>query len=73
MALGSAIATSLLGFALTAAIGLAGLFVATAIAAGVLGVVVSATFGVEIKRAYLIATLFVFTHVGMSLGIRAML
>ena len=66
IALGASILTSFLAILLTAAIGIAGVFVAALIAAALLGVVVSAICGAEIKRALAIGGIFTIVHVGVS-------
>ncbi len=68
VALATAIGTGVLAWLLAAAMGFAGTILAAIIAAALLGVAVSALFGVEIKRSFLIATLFVVIHVGVSMG-----
>ena len=53
--------------------GVAGIFVAAVIAAALLAIAVSALFGVEIKRAFLIAGLFMVIHIGVGFAFQAML
>jgi hypothetical protein len=59
----------LLAFALAAAIGIAGIFVAAVIAAAILGAALSWLVGAEIKRACIIAGIFMVVHVGFAIGI----
>lgn len=58
IALLTSIATTLLAMALITQIGIAGLFIAVAVSCGALGAALSAMFGIEIKRAFLIAGIF---------------
>jgi hypothetical protein len=69
----AAIGTTALAWGLALAFGLAGVFVAAIVATVALGVAISAMFGAEIKRAFLIGVLFMVIHVGMSLGFPLML
>jgi hypothetical protein len=52
--------------------GVAGVFVAAVIAAVLLGVAISALFGVEIKRSMLIGVIFIVVHVAASFALNAM-
>ena len=72
-ALITSIGTGLLAYGLVAAMGPAGVFVAAMIAATLLGIAVAAFFGVEIKRAMLIAVIFITVHIAASLGLHAMM
>jgi hypothetical protein len=65
----SSVATTLLAMALTLAMGPAGFFVAALIAAAVLGAVLSALFGVEIKRACVIGGIFTVVHIAIGIGL----
>ena len=58
VALGASIVTGLLAVGLISVMGIAGFFVATLIGAAGVGVAVSAIFGVEIKKAFLIGAIF---------------
>jgi hypothetical protein len=49
-----------------------GIAVAAVIAAALLGVAVSALFGVEIKRPFLIGAIFMFVHIGVGIGFQWM-
>ncbi len=69
----ASIGTNLLTFALVSAMGLAGLGLAAVIGAVLLGVSVSALFGVEIKRAFLVGGAFVAVHLGVAIGIQMVL
>jgi hypothetical protein len=73
VALVTAIGTSLLAMGLAVALGLFGILLAAMIGGAVLGVAVSALFGVEIKRAFLISGLFMAIHIGASIGLHLML
>ena len=73
VALGASIGTGVLVWLLAATIGFAGMILAAIIAAALLGVAVSALFGAEIKRSFLIGVLFVVLHVGVSIGFSSML
>jgi len=53
--------------------GIAGIVVAAILAAAGLGVAVPALFGVEIKRSFLIAVIFMVVHIGISGGVHLML
>ena len=70
VALVAAVGTGLLAFGLVLAMGLAGVFVAAVVAAILLAIAVSAIYGVEIKRAFLIAGLFMVVHIGVGMGIQ---
>lgn len=58
VALGTSVVTAIIAFALMSVIGIAGLFVATLIGAAIVGIAVSAVFGVEIKKAALIGVIY---------------
>ena len=68
VALGASIGTFLLTWGLGSALGFAGTLLGCAIAAGLLGIAVSAVFGVEIKRSILIGGLFMVIHIAISIG-----
>jgi hypothetical protein len=72
VALVTAVGTTLLALGLAEVMGVAGVFVAALIAAGLLGIAVSALFGVEIKRSMLIAVIFIVVHVAASFALTAM-
>lgn len=57
-----AIATTILGAILAAVMGFAGILVAALIGAGILGLVISAMFGMEIKRAFAVGGAFAAVH-----------
>lgn len=73
VAVGTAIGTSVLAFALGSIMGIAGVVVATVVAAALLGVAVSALFGVEIKRSFLIGAIFMVVHIGAGIGFQYMM
>jgi hypothetical protein len=72
-ALVTAIATTALAMGLITVIGPWGILVAALLAAALLGVAVSAMFGVEIKRSILIGVIFVVVHIAASFGLQAMM
>lgn len=69
LALGGAIGTNVAISGLYLAMGIAGIPVGAIIAAGLLGVAISAIYGVEIKRSFLISGLFVVIHVVVLFGL----
>ena len=69
----ASIVTFILVLALAAALGIIGLFLGALISAAGIGVVVSAMFGVEIKRAMIIGVVFMIVHIGASLMLNAMM
>ncbi len=73
VALVASFGTSLLAGGLALVMGLGGIALAVVIAAGLLGVAVSALFGVEIKRSFLIAGIFLAVHIGVRVGFHLML
>ena len=64
---------SLLAFGLNEAFGLLGILAAAVIGALLLGVAIGALFGVELKRASLIAGIFVIVHLGIATGLHLMM
>lgn len=68
IALVASIGATILAVALASAMGLAGIVVAVVIAAALLGATVSAMFGVEIKRSFLIGGIFILVHIGTAVG-----
>ena len=72
VALVAAIGTTVLAYGLAAVMGFFGVIVAALIAAALLGVAVSALFGVEIKRSFLIAGIFMVVHIGVGIGFQSM-
>lgn len=68
----AAIGTSLIAIALAAAIGIAGVFVATIIGAVGVGLGVSLVFGVEIKKAMLIGGIFAVARIAVYFIIKMM-
>lgn len=73
IALVASIGTKLLALGLGPLMGIAGIAVASVIAAISLGVAVSAMFGVEIKRSFLIGAIFMVVHVCVGLAFQFML
>ena len=69
----ASIITFLLVLALSIALGIFGIFLGALIAAAGVGAVVSAMFGVEIKRAMIIGVVFMIVHIGASLMLNAMI
>jgi hypothetical protein len=73
LGLGTSIVTFLLALGLGLVLGIvAGIVVAGVIGAAGLGVVVSALFGVEIKRSFLIGALFMVVHIGVGVAFELM-
>jgi len=72
VALGTSVGTMVLALGLASLLGLAGVFVAAVLAAAALGAVVSALFGVEIKRSFMIGGIFMLVHVGMGIAFELM-
>jgi hypothetical protein len=68
VALIAAVGAMALAYLLVPAIGAGGLIVAGVLTAAALGVAVSAMFGVEIKRSFLIGALFMVIHIGVAIG-----
>ncbi|MFN0050792.1 MAG: hypothetical protein ACKV0T_01285 [Planctomycetales bacterium] len=64
----ASVGTWLLAFGLGLALGIAGVVIAASLAAGLLGVAVSAMFGVEIKRAMAIGGIFIVIHFAVGFG-----
>jgi MFS family permease len=56
------VATTILGAILGAFLGIAGILLAAVIGAGILGLVISAMFGMEIKRAFAVGGAFAAVH-----------
>jgi len=73
VALIASIGTAVLAVGLVGLMGVAGIAVAGVIAAVLLGVAVSAIFGVEIKRSFLIGVIFIVVHIGVGIGFHVML
>ena len=73
VALVASLGTAALAFGLVSVMGISGLFVASLLAAALLGVAVSAMFGVEIKRSFLIAGLFMLVHLAVGIGFQMLL
>jgi len=67
-----AVLTAVLSLIGVAVMGLAGLFVGLAISAGLIGLIVSAMFGIDVRRSILIAGIFIVCHVGVGMGLSAM-
>ncbi len=72
VALGASIGAAVLVMVLSMVIGIFGLFLGAAIAAGALGVALSALFGMEIKRAFLIGGLFMVARICVAFGLQLM-
>lgn len=68
----ASIGTGLLAFGLGSVMGIAGVLLAAIIAAALLGVAVSALFGVEIKRSFLIGAIFMVVHIVIGVGFQLM-
>ncbi len=73
VAIVAAIGTTALAFGLVSMMGIAGIIVAAIAAAAGLGIAVSALFGVEIKRSFLIGAIFMVVHIGVGVGFQLML
>ena len=73
VALVASIGTAVLAAVLAVALGFPGLILAAAIAALLLGAAVSLLFGVEIKRSFLIAGIFLVVHITVAIGFQLML
>ena len=58
---------SLLAFALVPVMGFAGLIVAANVGGLLLGVVISALFGSEIKRSFFVGGIFVLVHIVVAI------
>jgi hypothetical protein len=68
-----AVGTLLASTGLVAMIGVAGVVVAAAAGALFLGILVSALWGLEIKRSFLIGALFMVAHIAVGLTISAIM
>ena len=68
----ASIGTTILAIGLAQVLGFAGIVVAALIAAALLGVVVSAMVGTDLKRAMLIGGLFTLIHIGVGVGFQFM-
>jgi hypothetical protein len=67
----AAIITTVLAVLLVGSLGLLlGLVAAALMAATLFGVAVSAWYGVEIKRSFLIGVIFVVVHIGTAIGLQ---
>lgn len=73
LALGASIGTFALAVGLVIVMGFVGVILAAIIAAAAIGVAVSALFGAEIKRSFLVGILFVVVHVGIAIGFEVLL
>jgi len=73
VALVTSIGSSLLALGLILVMGTAGIFVAAAIAAVLVGLALAALFGMEVKRAMSIGALFMVAHIGVALGLQMLL
>ena len=73
VAIVTSIGTGILAAILGSVMGLVGVLLAAVIAAALLGVAVAALFGVEMKRAMLIGSLFIGLHICVALGIQVMI
>ena len=72
LALVGAIGTSIVAALLVTALGFFGVIVAALVAAALLGVAVSALYGVEIKRSLMIGGIFTVVHIAASIGLQWM-
>jgi hypothetical protein len=72
LALVASIGTTVLAIALGAVMGILGIVVAAVIAAAAVGAAVSALFGVEIKRSFLIGGIFMAVHIAVAVGFQLM-
>ncbi|MBN1911378.1 MAG: hypothetical protein JW818_16665 [Pirellulales bacterium] len=72
VALVASIGMNVLAIGLVSAMGMPGLFLAAIIVTVLMGVAISAFFGVEIKRAFLAGAIFLATHIGVSFLFGAM-
>ena len=73
VALVASIGTTVLAINLAALMGTAGIAIAVIISAMLLGVALSALFGLEIKRSFLIGAIFMVAHIGVGFGIQLIL
>lgn len=64
----ASIGTSILAYGLAMVLGIAGIVVAALIAAALLGVIVSAMFGAEMKRAMMIGGIFTVVHIAVGMA-----
>jgi hypothetical protein len=68
----AAIGTAALASGLALVMGTVGVILAALVAVGALGIAISALFGMEIKRSFLIAFLFMVIHIGIGVGFQLM-
>lgn len=73
MALVTSLVTFALAYVLFQAMGMTGVFVALGIAAVLLGIALSALYGMEIKRAVMVAAIFMVAHLVISYGLNSLM
>jgi hypothetical protein len=73
MALVTSLVTFALAYVLFSAMGLPGVYLALVIAAVLLGIALSALYGMEIKRAVMVACIFMVAHAVISYGLSSMM
>jgi hypothetical protein len=73
MALVTSLITFALAYVLFQAMGLSGVFLALFIAAVLLGIALSALYGMEIKRAVMVAGIFMVAHMVISYGLSSLM
>ncbi len=73
VAIVASIGTTVLALSLVSVMGIAGIAIAALVAAALLAVAVSAMFGVEIKRSFLIGAIFMVVHISVGIGVQLML
>ena len=70
ISLATSIVTGILSVVLAIYLGLAGIVLTGVICALALGAALSALFGIGLKQAFVIGTLFMLIHIGISIGIQ---
>ena len=73
VALVAALVTYGLAIGLAGPLGAGGIVVAALIGAAGVGIAVSALFGVEIKRSFLIGAIFIAVHIGIGIALQSMM
>ncbi|MDA7978142.1 MAG: hypothetical protein MPJ50_05155 [Pirellulales bacterium] len=73
LALGASVVAYVLALTLVSVIGIGAILVAGVATGVLLSVCISAVYGVEIKRSFLIAGIFVVVHIGIGMAFSAML
>ncbi len=66
------ILTAVLAILCAVALGPVGLFIGLALSAGLIGLVISWMFGIDVQRSILIGVIFIGAHFGMSLALNAL-